>query len=62
MAREENGRAAGRLAPQHLRKRMHGKRVEACERLVEDEQLRLVQQRRRKLDALLVAVRELLEL
>ncbi len=37
-------------------------RVEARERLVEDQQLRVVDQRGRELDALLVAVRQLLEL
>ena len=41
---------------------LHGERVEPGERLVEDEQLRLVQQRGRELRALLVAVRELLDL
>ena len=62
MAGEEDGGAAGRLAAEHLGERVHGDRVEPGERLVEHEQLRLVQQRRRELGALLVAVRELLDL
>ena len=62
VAGEEDGGAAGRLVAEHLRERAHRDRVEAGERLVEDEQLRLVHQRRRELRPLLVAVRELLDL
>ena len=62
MAREEHRRAAGRLAAEHLGERAHGERIEPGEGLVEHEQLGLVQQRRRELGALLVAVRELLDL
>jgi hypothetical protein len=62
MAREENGGTAGRLAAEHLGERAHGEGIESRERLVEHEQLGLVQERRRKLGALLVPVRELLDL
>ena len=62
VAGEEDGRAARRLVAEHLGERAHGDRVEPGERLVENEQLRLVQERRRELCALLVAVRELLDL
>ena len=62
VAGEEDGGAARRLAAEHLGERVHRDRVEAGERLVEDEQLGLVQQRGRELCALLVAVRELLHL
>ena len=62
MAGEEHGRTAGGLVAEHPGERVHGDRVEAGERLVEDEQLGLVHERRRELGALLVAVRELLEL
>ena len=43
VAREEHRRAASRLAAKHLGKRVDGDRVKAGKRLVEDEQLRLVQ-------------------
>ena len=62
MAGEEDGRAARRLAAENLGERLDRDRVEPGERLVEDEQLRLVQQRGGELRALLVAVRELLDL
>jgi hypothetical protein len=39
---EEDGGAALRLLAQHPGQRLHGDRVEPCERFVEDEQLRLV--------------------
>ena len=61
VAGEEDCRAASRLAPQHLGERVHGDRVEPGERLVEHEQVRLVQERNGELGALLVAVRELVE-
>ena len=51
----------GALA-QDLGHRLDAERVEARERLVEDEQLRVVDQRRRELDPLLVAVGQVLEL
>ena len=62
VAGEEHRGTAGRLAAQHVRERLHCDRVESGEGLVEDEQLRLVHQRRRELRPLLVAVRELLHL
>jgi len=62
MAREDDCGTARRFAAQDLGEGTDGEWVETGERLVEDEQLRLVNQRRRKLRALLVAVRELLEL
>ena len=62
VAGEEHGGTAGSLAAEYVRERLHCDRVEPCERLVEDEQLRLVHQRRRELRPLLVAVRELLDL
>ena len=62
MAGEEDRGAAGRFLPKHLRERADRDGVEPGERLVEDEQLRRVHQRSRELGALLVAVRELLDL
>ena len=61
MAREENGRAARRLAAEDLGEHPDCDRVETGEWFVEYEQLRLVQQRRRELGALLVAVGELFD-
>src|SRR5215211_993758 len=62
MAGEEDGRAAGRLVTEDLREHPHRDGVEAGEGLVEHEEIRLVDQRRRQLRALLVPVRELLDL
>ena len=62
VAGEEDGGAAFCLRAQQLGERLHGDRIEPCERLVEHEQLRLVHERRRKLRPLLVAMRELLQL
>ena len=62
MAREHDADAGRRALAEDLRHRRDADRVEARERLVEDEQLRIVDERRAELDALLVAVRQLLEL
>ncbi len=61
MAREEDARAALGLGAEHLAERLDRDRVETRERLVEDEQVGLVHERGRELDALLVAVRQLLD-
>ena len=59
---EQHGRAAAGLADEHLGQRVDGDRVEAGERLVEDEHVGPVEQGADQLDALLVAEREVLEL
>ena len=61
MAGEEHARAAVGLGAEHVPERLDGDRVETGERLVEDEQVGLVHERGGELDALLVAVRELLD-
>ena len=55
------GHAGGGVFGQHAAEHVDADRVEAGERLVEHEQLRLVHQRGGELDALLVAERELLD-
>ena len=62
VAREHDADAGRRPLADDLGHRRDADRVEARERLVEDEQLRVVDERGRQLDALLVAVRQLLEL
>ena len=62
MTGEEDGGATRSLGAKHVGQRLHGDGVEPGERLVQHQQFRLVQQRRRKLRPLLVAVRELLQL
>ena len=61
VAGEQHRHAARGLLPQHGHHVVHGDRVEAGERLVEDQRVRLVHQRGRDLDALLVAQRQLLQ-
>ena len=51
-----------RFAAEHLGERLHGDRIESRKRLVQDQQLRLVQKGYRQLGTLLVSVRELLDL
>ena len=60
--REDDADAGRGALADDLGHRRDADRVEAGERLVEDEQLRVVDERRRQLDPLLVAVRQLLEL
>ena len=62
MTREEDRGATGGLAAKHVGKRPYRDRVEAREGLVEDEQVRLVHERRCELCPLLVPVRERLQL
>ena len=62
VAAEDDAGAGRRLLADDLGHRRDADRVEPGERLVEDEQLRVVDERRGELDALLVAVRQLLEL
>ena len=62
VAGEDNPDAGRRPLAEDLGHRRDPDRVEAGERLVEDEQLRVVDERRAQLDALLVAVRQRLEL
>ena len=61
VAREEDGNAAGGVRTQQVHHRVDRGRVEAREGFVEDEGLRLVEQRGDDLDALLVAEAELLD-
>ncbi len=58
MAREEHGFARPRRLGKDGAHRVHAGRVDARERLVEDDELRIVHQRRRQLHALLVAERQ----
>ena len=60
VAGEQHRGAAGRLAAENVGHGAHGNGIESGERLVEDEQLRLMDERGRELHPLLVAVRELL--
>ena len=60
--REEHRRAPPGLADEDLGEGVDGHRVEAGERLVEHEDVGLVDQRADQLDALLVAEREVLQL
>jgi len=62
VAREDDADAGRRALAKDRRHRLDAERVEAAERLVENEQLRIVDQGRPELDALLVAVRQGLEL
>ena len=62
VAGEEHRGALGGAFGEHLAHGVHADRVEPGERLVQDEQIRIVDQRGRQLHALLVAVREGLEL
>ena len=62
MAGEDDGNAGVAALAQHLAHHVDGDRVESGERLVEHQQLRLVQQRGGQLHALLVAEAELLDL
>src|SRR5262245_53176512 len=62
MGREDNADTGGRPVAQDLSHRRDADRIEAGEWLVEHEQLRVVDERSAKLDALLIAVRERLEL
>ena len=61
MAGEEDGGSTRSFATKQLGKRLYRNRIETGERLVEDEQLRLVKQRCCELRTLLVAVRERLD-
>ena len=58
MAGEHDGHARGGVLGQHAAEHVDADRVQAGERLVEHQQLRVVDERRRELDALLVAERE----
>ena len=62
VAGEDDPDAGRRPLAEDLGHRRDAERVEPAERLVEDEQLRVVDERRAELDALLVAVRQRLEL
>ena len=62
VAGEDDGGASPRLLHHHFAERLHSQRVQARERLVEHQQLGVVQQRRGELHTLLVAVRQLLQL
>jgi hypothetical protein len=62
MAREDDADTGGSPLAKDLGHRRDPDRVEPGERLVEDEQLRIVDERGTELDALLVAVRQLLQL
>ena len=62
VAGEDDADAGRRALADDLGHRRDADRVEARERLVEHEQLRVVDERGGELDALLVAVRQLLEL
>ena len=58
MAREEHGGALARTLDQRVGEHVDRNRVEPRKRLVEDQHVGLVHERRRELDALLVAERE----
>ena len=61
MRGEEHRHTARRLLAQHVGQQVADDRIEAGERLVEDEQIRAMHERRRELHPLLVALRELLD-
>ena len=62
MTGEQHALARPGLAGEHLAHRVDAGRVKAGERLVEDEQVRVVHERGGELDALLVALRQGLDL
>ena len=62
MAAEQHGRSASDLLEEHRLHRLDGDRIEAGERLVEDQQIRVVHERDGELHALLVPARQGLHL